>query len=964
MTFLRLFTVLVGTGLLAACGQATTTPGGADVGAVAVCVPGATQACVCAGAKNGGQVCGADGLYWLPCECTPAKPEADAQLDSDLSEPPDAITDIESELSDTVGPDAPTETADDAEPDLLGDAPQPDADATEQPEDVPATPDATPALLPLTLHDPAGAKVSSLAATHVIGQTACPQPIGSIMAHNDSAAPAQLVVSLSSAATLTFLPSTSVTVAAGATSAVEIKLTCANAASFTTTIIATFENGAGQSTLTAPVQVDQVEPPPGPCANKQCGTGSDGSSCGTCAAGLVCSKTYECMAPLAKDGAYCGDVATCQLQIPDPSKPGELIENPDWPACANAQCSSGYCSAVGAPGAWVFNLSVCSRPCNLLKDLLGPGGVPVPDGVEDLDTPLNECDGFVAGPNGAKYRCVNFGFAVGVGGLGYCVPTSDFRPCEGDSDCPAGEGCQYAVVGNQYDTRCVAKQKSGPWFEAGAVSEVCGPATETEDRRECGSGLCYPLGCSSFCGDDADCDTTAGHPNQGCDTSSGTCKGWPDRPCQADVDCSAWTCLPEQEPFGSALPFTSGMCWPRTCEVSSQCGPDHYCDPRTDNEPPAKPTFHGDCLARTPGGAGLGGDCVEDQDCAGYCSDGFCAALCLSDADCGQGQLCAVDETYADTVGDGLADAVVVIPECRTVPGPGGPCLAKSDCLTGQTCVIYQYPNVVAGPDGSPVLDPVTGKPVLDPDGLYTTRGKCVAETATKGLWGDLCGPGAGADFETCNNGPCRLFDTEAGLGFCTHTCKSTDECPAFSLQLAGNAVLDLGGYCSARTLGWAPDIQDNTRRTYVSECRTVTGESSLADCSATLTCGEPGEACAAYAISFGPEVPTTIDYRCTELKDDSGTPDNPTDDHMPSKTLGQSCNPNALGPAGQRVNECLGGYCVANAAGNGSYCSQLCALGSDTTCAAAGLTCKPSTPHPRAGKYKVNEASFGLCRQ
>lgn len=34
-----------------------------------VCVPGATQACLCSGARPGAQVCAADGARWNFCEC-------------------------------------------------------------------------------------------------------------------------------------------------------------------------------------------------------------------------------------------------------------------------------------------------------------------------------------------------------------------------------------------------------------------------------------------------------------------------------------------------------------------------------------------------------------------------------------------------------------------------------------------------------------------------------------------------------------------------------------------------------------------------------------------------------------------------------------------------------------------------------------------------------------------------------
>lgn len=57
-------------------------PSTAQVKPAPVCIPGSTQACIGAGACQGGQACKADGTGYEPCDCkgSPAAPESAAPM--------------------------------------------------------------------------------------------------------------------------------------------------------------------------------------------------------------------------------------------------------------------------------------------------------------------------------------------------------------------------------------------------------------------------------------------------------------------------------------------------------------------------------------------------------------------------------------------------------------------------------------------------------------------------------------------------------------------------------------------------------------------------------------------------------------------------------------------------------------------------------------------------------------------
>ena len=63
----------------------------ACTGSPEVCVPGETQGCLCAGARDGAQVCGAAGDRWSECACDDDSSPGDAD-DTGIPEDPDGAS--------------------------------------------------------------------------------------------------------------------------------------------------------------------------------------------------------------------------------------------------------------------------------------------------------------------------------------------------------------------------------------------------------------------------------------------------------------------------------------------------------------------------------------------------------------------------------------------------------------------------------------------------------------------------------------------------------------------------------------------------------------------------------------------------------------------------------------------------------------------------------------------------------
>lgn len=65
--------------------------------ACAVCEPGITQTCLCAGAEEGAQSCASDGASWSECDCGDSDADTDSDSDSDTDTDADSDTDSDTD---------------------------------------------------------------------------------------------------------------------------------------------------------------------------------------------------------------------------------------------------------------------------------------------------------------------------------------------------------------------------------------------------------------------------------------------------------------------------------------------------------------------------------------------------------------------------------------------------------------------------------------------------------------------------------------------------------------------------------------------------------------------------------------------------------------------------------------------------------------------------------------------------
>jgi hypothetical protein len=299
---------------------------------------------------------------------------------------------------------------------------------------------------------------------------------------------------------------------------------------------------------------------------------------------------------------------------------------------------------------------------------------------DDGDCPSGECRDAAICPCGAD--CLQ--------DIGWCLLAGC---CAGDGDCAGGE-------------RCVATN--------GAVG-VCKPDLVAEyacwDDGDCDFGLCNG---AQICPCGADCDM---------EDKAGTCATPPSGCCTQDADCeNLWECV-----FSAGFPGVckeppaEGLCWSGTdcafgdCTGPAVCPCDADCD-GVDMPGWCTTEFPGCCFEdhHCPGGqycadqlGAMGvckdlpgpGECWEDADCpAGFCAGadicpcgmdcavadqvGLCSDLlpgcCLSGADCGDGQVCAVPAWEAN------------LGVCKD-PAPGG-CWSDADCGGGACADVILCP--------------------------------------------------------------------------------------------------------------------------------------------------------------------------------------------------------------------------------------------------------------------------------
>ena len=668
------------------------------------------------------------------------------------------------------------------------------------------------------------------------------------------------------------------------------------------------------------------------CVGKVCGDDGCGGECGGCPAGQSCTQSGQCIdaAPYVPGGlgTYCGASETCAAEIPDPIS-GLMVPNAAWPDCMNLACDSGFCTGPGLPGVALLTAATCSKSCVITVDNVNNAtGLPGADGVEDPGAP-SDCTGFANGPLGAEWHCVNFG-VPGSPANSFCMPGTTYQACDAGTECPAGEGCVITTMGG-LGQRCFAKTQSGEWGESAMMTTQCNEDPYDGDISICEQGICYTmLGCSSFCETSLDCDTTQLFEDTGCDGATNTCKGWPSKNCLSDADCSAWYCNDPAPLFSNIPEYTPQLCFPNVCDTVSDCPEDFYCRWFYNGEPGALADWEHRCLARDPEGVGLGEPCDSDPtdnipgdtcEAEDLCVGGYCSAICESDAECGEEQVCRVEVVDLDTDGDTIADTTLPLSYCITLPGKDGPCKAEATCTDAQTCNLYE--TMVEGDDTT-----------------LTVGGYCQNSEPEWGTLGQSCGA-AGAEVERCEGFCLGANETAGILGLCTQSCESHTDCPDTTVEGVPYTFR-----CQTYVYSYGLDAEADEDNLYVGLCVPNALGSSGADCSAELTCAAENEACNNLSITFGPDYAPGTDYVCLDTTN-NGT-------YTPTKGLGEACNPFAA------QDECKTMYCLADDTGATGVCTAPCDPANDQC--PAGMACTEEVTYPRTGAYADNSGSLWRC--
>ncbi len=635
-------------------------------------------------------------------------------------------------------------------------------------------------------------------------------------------------------------------------------------------------------------------------------------------------------------GGFCGTTPDCPAWISDPYTL-ETVFNPDWATCLHNQCESLLCLAAGAPGLYM-NVPACTQPCMIYTDeIINETGQPGSDGIEE-NTVLTDCYGFEDGPGGAEWVCVNFADPTSPEAA-YCVPGTNFKHCSSDADCPATEQCNVTTIGGQISDRCIARIQDGPQLDTAQMSESC-DENAIDGPTYCESGWCFGLGCVSYCSDDLHCDTTKIFPDTGCDTGTGTCKGWPTMNCAQDSDCSYWECGGLDKQIFSEADYTADLCWPKTgCQRDADCPDGHYCQQNYEGAVDSQtglPAWSNFCVPKNPFGDVAGapcGDLMPPCENDSLCVDGHCSALCTGDDDCGANQLCTVYEFTVDTDGDSYADQALPIQWCTTYEGSKTECYSDAACGAGERCSVSEFANDI---------DDGYGSLIPNPDGPYTVKGYCVtadplaADLGEPCLWGD-----------DCKSGWCLYSDPDTGTeGWCSQVCADTADCTA--IEVGGDIF---NGICGGLLWSYGGDANVVETNIYLGLCFFTAG--SADDCAGNFTCGA-GEACSVYPVTYAPDYVPNMQYVCTNTQNADGS--------QPTLGLGQVCDPSAEDAEGNPLQQCLSGLCMEDAQAGTGYCSELCQPGG--TCAFPTMDCLPITTIPRKGMYQANSATWHLCRK
>lgn len=689
------------------------------------------------------------------------------------------------------------------------------------------------------------------------------------------------------------------------------------------------------------------------CDGKECGfIPGCPKSCGACGAGKVC-KNNTCEAKvvvkLTKYGEFCGPTKDCQP--PPNSAASDSPAAKQYRECLNAQCETNLCYG-----------SVCTKLCTILKDEKNNAtGAAGDDGIEDSST-NSECSDAASGenaPHGSSYACVQqlpkaqvqAGQSAAV-----CVPATDFKPCKASSDCKDTERCRLYNIYGEVTPRCGPKSHTPKSTEGATLAQTCNDNPLDGDIAICENGFCNGLGCISFCKDNADCLTD----NSKC--TSGKCANG--NSCKADADCSAWQC--EQQKLSSSSSATTGICWPKKCEVNGDCPDETFAcrisyngvqNPKGDPDPEdatkvKMPGWSNICVSKIKNGVKAGENCDpyssdDDTSLKGcenpfMCNGGVCSQLCTEKSGCPKDMKCGFNEAPLDLddPDDGIYDVYLAYGTCVSIKGAGKSCASTKECGATKHCKVIIEPAGMAA-SATPT------------DYKYVANGLCVDKGAGMKDYGGMCGSattekGLG---KLCNSGYCLNATNQAGQpqpGFCVDICSKQADC-APTVKLYNQ---DYKSICTSLRLSWnltaAP--QDDH---YIPVCMPTSPNSSLADCSKDKACAKNTEACLGYAVSMSVDKPSKVEYFCSFVGNSpTQANQNPP---QPTKNVGEECDLEAS------LAECKTGYCMPDSKTGKGYCSRVCNKDADCGAAKDGMFCNMDYQRiPRPDK--ANAAIMPLC--
>lgn len=684
--------------------------------------------------------------------------------------------------------------------------------------------------------------------------------------------------------------------------------------------------------------------------NAQCGfLPGCTASCGACPVGQQC-KSNKCEAgsnvKLKKFGEWCGPDKDCRPPVRLTSDDDNQwnTKQQQYAACLNSQCETNLCFR-----------NVCTKECDYKTDeKINHTGEKGKDGIEDpgVDSGCGDAEN---GPYGDKWRCVELRSEQQVaqsGSFGRCYPGETFKPCKANGDCPSGEVCTLAFIYGNYESRCQPAKKQKDGKPGAGPGERCNDDPFKEDMNACRAHLCFGVGCAEFCKTDDDCNTA---PKGAC--SGGKCPNG--NACKTDTECSALECKPRK--LFSDSDATFDMCWPKGCELGSDCPDDSfYCryyyngvkNPEGDPDPNdktkvTKPGWDPLCLKKLKGGAKPGEKCdpfsSDDDDkykkCEndGQCNGGYCGNMCKADKDCAKDMKCRTVHFGLDLSEpeDNIDDIYLKYQNCIALPGAEGSCLSSKECKGGKQCNFWTHAIEAAGQ-------------ATATDFKYTGSGTCVNDDPEHGKTGELCGAQSTGK-KLCKSGFCL----GGGTQWCSEICGKSSDCPA-AVTIGTFGQYKMACRSFTMTANNTGDVRDTV---YVPLCVPFEEKANpLTDCSGTKKCGA-AQTCWAFPVATGPDKKANVDFLCISNQN-SPTQQNQTPP-QPNLDLGAECDLEAT------FQQCKSRLCLpSNKPGKG-YCSAMCNADSDCS-GSKGMFCDKDNSGflgiPR--KIDANAAKVPMCRK